>query len=167
VEEVTYRSGVLSLGLVASLSAFSQVGLACPETFREFRLSDRIRLVTFEGLPVRHANIVVREAFGQTARRTRWGSPVGDIVRRGRTDRNGYFNLVGLRGQHYWLTYDDSKNGESFFLSREEEGEAMDREPLELKLNSFGGVCYLFDLEHNTTKPPGWHTPIESRSSRQ
>jgi hypothetical protein len=91
---------------------------------------------------------------------------VGDVVRRGRTDRAGYFSLAGLGGQRYWLTYDDLTNGESFFLAREQKAEKRDKSPLELKLNNFNGVCYLFDLEHNMTKPAGWHTPMESVNSR-
>jgi hypothetical protein len=154
------RSAAWPVSLVlAVLCAMVEPAHACQETLLEFQLSgDRVRLLNDEGQPMKHARVVVREAFGSARERTGWGTPVGKVVRRGKTDGDGYFSLKGLHGEHYWLTYDDSKNGESFFLSPVHKA---NNQPLELKPNDFQGVCHLFDIEHNTTKPPSGHGPIE------
>jgi hypothetical protein len=144
--------------LVISCAFLSMQGYACQETMVEYRIREKVVFLDGEGLTLRKASVIVREAFGSTTRRTRGGTPVGEVVRRGRTDRNGTFSLKGLRGASYWVTYDEQERSESFLLVRR----TGDNEPVHLKIDNYPSynLCYAVDVEHNTTKPPNWPQPI-------
>ena len=139
-------------GVLLSAQAF-----ACQETMIEYRLSDRVIFADGQGKPLSGASVVVRKAFGPSTQHTGWGRPIGEVILRGRTDRNGKFSLKGLQGTSYWVTYNDQEKGESFLLVRGETQRFV-----ELRLDSYvaHNVCYVVDIEHNTTKPPGWSRPI-------
>jgi hypothetical protein len=66
--------------------------------------------------------------------------------------------LKGLKGKSYWVTYNSSQDGESFFLIRDGETSGL----LQLKVDGYvyANACYTFDIENNTTKPPGWPQPM-------
>jgi hypothetical protein len=134
---------------------------ACQETTLEYPLAKRIVLLDGDGKPLKGVSIVVREAFGETDLGTVWGAPIGKIVRRGITDQHGDLSLKGLQGEKFWVTYDDPKDGETFFLVRQQKLSNS----VQLNVNQLSGRCYLFDIEHNRTKPPGWHQPIEPKNS--
>jgi hypothetical protein len=140
---------------------FAVQAFACQETILEYPLAKRIVLLDADGKPLKGVSIVVREAFGETELGTVWGAPIGKIVRRGITDQHGNFGLRGLDGKQFWLTYDDSKDGETFFFVRQDKVNKRVR----LNINRLNGRCYLFDIEHNRTKPPGWHQPIQPKNS--
>ena len=152
---------ILKLAICGTL--FSLPAFACQETLIEYRLSDKVIFLDGDGKPLRDAAVVVREAFGPSARSTGWGKSVGEVVRRGRTDRNGKFSLKGLHGATYWVTYNDHVKGESFFLIRDGGKKGL----LELKLDGYvsSNVCYAVDIEHNTTKPTGWPQPIVTETT--
>ncbi len=146
----------------AICALFGLRAFACQETLLEYRLKDRITLLDREGQPLPGARIVVRETFG-SVRRTRFGKSVGEVVRRGRTHRNGTFSLKGLKGESYWVTYNSSQDSESFFLIRD--GETSGLLPLKVNGYIYANVCYTFDIEHNTTKPSGWRQPIATEKT--
>ena len=149
------------LFLLAICALLTSHAFACQVTVFEYPLAKKIVLLDAYGAPLKGASIVVREAFGQIELGTYWGFPIGKIVRRGMTDQSGNLSLRGLQGEKFWVTYDDPKDGETFFLVRHQKLSNS----VQLNINRWGGLCYLFDIEHNRTKPPSSYQPIESKNS--
>lgn len=103
------------------------------------------------------ARIIVRSANPEAhGRRAFCSTRLGPIVKKLRTDRQGSFDLKGLKQGMHWVTYVDRENGESFLI----EVQGFHKEVPVLAINHFGGRCYLVDVERNVTKPPGWGKPV-------
>jgi hypothetical protein len=145
------------LALLIALSAAS--ANACQESCHWLALKPgQIKLMDSEGEPVRHARLIVRTAAAEArkGRRMFCGREIGEIILRRKTDANGHFNLKNLPEGFYWVSYDDAEAGESFLI---ELNKNSDSTP-ELELRNLDGLCYLVDIEHDTTRPPGRKSPI-------
>jgi hypothetical protein len=113
-----------------------------------------------DNLPIKNANLVVREAglkaHGPVAFcNTRFGH----VVLKTKTNRKGYFDLQGLEVGQYWVTYMDPKDGESFLvrITSLEGGKRF-----ELGVNHWiGSLCGVPDVERNESKPPGAFKPVD------
>jgi len=117
------------------------------------------------GKPVQGATLLIRDAspeargpmticsfFEGTAERIMRRGP---IAKRLGTDRDGDFDLRGLRPGYYWVTYMQKDQGESFLLQLTD---SKGRSRFNLVVGGYirENRCYTIDIERNETKPPGW-----------
>src|SRR5262249_16238195 len=117
----------------------------------------RAVLSDFDGKPIGKANVVIRDAS-----RGVHGAcgNFGDVVTTVTTNSNGRFQLSSLNTGIYWITYIDSKDGESFLVRIDPA--AKSKHPLELSVDQLNGLCYLIDVERNKAKTAnGLPKPIE------
>jgi hypothetical protein len=150
-----YPRRFFGLAIVVVLTAASAT--ACQVSCRVFEVeAGQVTLLNFEGEAMRHAKVIIRRATPnpQHGERGYCEMTIGTVVRRLSTNKNGSFSLANLPEGSYWVSYDDAEAGESFQIELKSTGVR------ELKLNTLGGLCYLVDIEHNTTRPPGRWKPI-------
>lgn len=152
--------GALGVGLAAFVILSIASAHACQESCRWVQMkAGPITVADRGGHPVPNAHLIIREAEkqGQPGQRMFCGKAIGQVVHTLTTNRKGQFTLKGRSGAFYWVSYDDAKAGESFLVEIREKPETDLRE---LRLQSWGGLCYLVDIEHNATRPSGWKNPI-------
>lgn len=152
---------MLMMGLwMAFTVGFALPAKACQESCVTIEVSGiRGTLVDREGRPIAGAKLIVRDAALTARGPEAWClTRRGPIVKKTKTDKRGNFDLKGLRPGEYWVTYMDRENGESFLLDVKE---VSSRNRFELMVDSYGGFCYLVDVERIATKPPGWPLPVK------
>jgi hypothetical protein len=142
---------------------FPSTVLACQEScivYSVRALQGAVR--NADGKDVARATLRVRKASSTTIGPSAFcGTRKGRIVKEVRTDKQGRFKVMGLKDGVYWVTYLHKVDGESFLLRiGPQDGDA---EPV-WTLNSWGGRCYLVDVERNVTKPSGWPAPVLKES---
>lgn len=152
--------GARGVGLAAIFMLSITSAYACQESCRSLEMrAGRITLADREGRPVANARLIIREAQdqGHLGQRMLCGKAIGEVVHTLTTNRKGQFTLKSRSEAFYWVSYDDAEAGESFLIQLKEKPETDFRE---IRLQSWGGLCYLVDIEHNATRPSGWKNPI-------
>ena len=101
--------------------------------------------------PIPNAKLIVRDASPSAKGPQAFCGRKGPIVLTTSTDKHGNFNLKGIHPGTYYITYMDTKDGQSFLVQIGRSDAANKR--LELSLFIPGGLCYAEDIERNVTIP--------------
>jgi hypothetical protein len=118
------------------------------------------KLVDLDNLPIRGAELVVRDASEKSSGPKAYcATRRGPVVMKIKTNSKGDFNLEGLKVGSYWVTYMDPKEGESFLVDIKS---LRGGKRFELGVNHWAiSRCFTVDIERNESKPPGWVKPVE------
>ena len=150
--------------ILATLSATVVVPFntarACGERCLLYELSStRGVLLNADEKPIPNAKLIVRDASSSANGPAMYCARRGPILLKTATDRQGNFQLKGLHDGTYFITYMDSKDGESFLVELK-----GSNSPKRFHLNLFNdsGVCYVVDVEREVVKPPGWGDVLRS-----
>jgi hypothetical protein len=138
---------------------------ACQETCVVLETSARQALIEDrDGKPLGHVEVIIRDASKNAAGPECFCGRFGPIISHVFTDVHGGLDLRGLRPGHYWITYMNPEDGESFYVSIE--NGKRTRVPIQLQIDHVGGRCYLIDMERNETKPVGWTKPLSPSNAQ-
>jgi hypothetical protein len=151
------RAAAILFLWVVSCTAF-----ACQETCVEHKVGSRNgRLLDAGSLkPIFGATLVIRDM--KTGPKTFCSGRKGRIVASLSTRSDGSFSLKKLAPGRYWITYDAGERSESFAVTLEPTQAAK---PFDLTVDGYvGSLCYVPDIERNTTKPAGWPLPVEQNN---